>query len=215
MTNASSSRVRRLVVVLAALAASMAFIVSAAAARELFFEETAEAFWAVPHQCADGSTVQGTLLVSSTRDFNAPDTDDPDPTARVQFLAVCPGGFSFSWGAPTAPATITSAENLKSVHTVGGGTARDNLGGTHTVTFDVTWTGVGPIETDRQRSGQQEERARGDRHRSGDVRRRRPGRRPQQPPDPASSVHSRRHGKVSIGIQRRGRGQSSVATLIS
>jgi hypothetical protein len=147
MTNASSSRVRRLVVVLAALAASMAFIVSAAAARELFFEETAEAFWAVPHQCADGSTVQGTLLVSSTRDFNAPDTDDPDPTARVQFLAVCPGGFSFSWGAPTAPATITSAENLKSVHTVGGGTARDNLGGTHTVTFDVTWTGVGPIET--------------------------------------------------------------------
>jgi hypothetical protein len=147
MTNASSRRVRRLVVVLAALAASMAFVVSAAAARELFFEETAEAFWAVPHQCADGSTVQGTLLVSSTRDFNAPDTDDPDPTARVQFLAVCPGGFSFSWGAPTAPATITSAENLKSVHTVGGGTARDNLGGTHTVTFDVTWTGVGPIET--------------------------------------------------------------------
>ena len=147
MTNASSSRVRRLVVVLAALAASMAFVVSAAAARELFFEETAEAFWAVPHQCADGSTVQGTLLVSSTRDFNAPDTDDPDPTARVQFLAVCPGGFSFSWGAPTAPAAITSAENLKSVHTVGGGTARDNLGGTHTVTFDVTWTGVGPIET--------------------------------------------------------------------
>ena len=147
MTNASSSRVRRLVVVLAALAASMAFVVSASAARELFFEETAEAFWAVPHQCADGSTVQGTLLVSSTRDFNAPDTDDPDPTARVQFLAVCPGGFSFSWGAPTAPAAITSAENLKSVHTVGGGTARDNLGGTHTVTFDVTWTGVGPIET--------------------------------------------------------------------
>ena len=72
---------------------------STAAARELFFEETAEAFWAVPHECADGSTVQATLLVQSTRDFEAPDTDDPDPTARVQFLAVCPDGTSFSWGA--------------------------------------------------------------------------------------------------------------------
>jgi hypothetical protein len=147
MTRASASRVRRLVVVLAALVASVAFVVPAAAERELFFEETAEAFWAVPHVCADGSTVQATLLVRSTRDFNAPDTEDSDPTARVQFLAVCPDGTSFSWAAPTAPATITSAENLKSVHAFGSGTARDNLGGTHVVTFDVTWTGVGPVET--------------------------------------------------------------------
>jgi hypothetical protein len=147
MTKASSSRVRRLVVVLAALAASTAFAAPATAEKELFFEETAEAFWAVPHQCADGSTVQATLLVRSTRDFNAPDTEDPDPTARVQFLAVCPDGTSFSWAAPTAPATITSTENLKSVHAAGSGTARDNIGGTHVVTFDVTWIGVGPIET--------------------------------------------------------------------
>jgi hypothetical protein len=35
--------------------------------------------------------------------------------SRVQFLAVCPDGTSFSWGAPTAPATITSTDNLKSV----------------------------------------------------------------------------------------------------
>src|SRR4030095_13640290 len=49
----------------------------------------AQAFWAVPHQCADGSTVDGTLLVSSTRDFESPDTEDTDPTVRVQFLAVC------------------------------------------------------------------------------------------------------------------------------
>ena len=146
MNKASSSRAR-LFVVLAALAASMAFVVPAAAERELFFEETAEAFWAVPHTCADGSTVQATLLVRSTRDFNAPDKEDSDPTARVQFLAVCPDGTSFSWAAPTAPATITSTENLKSVHAFGSGIARDNLGGTHFVTFDVTWTGVGPVET--------------------------------------------------------------------
>jgi hypothetical protein len=138
---------RKVVVGVAALLAALASSTSASADRSLFFEETAEAFWAVPHQCADGSTVTATLLVRSTRDFNAPDTDDPDPTARVQYLAVCPDGTSFSWAAPTAPATIASEENLKSVHAFGSGTARDNLGGTHAVTFDVTWTGVGPIET--------------------------------------------------------------------
>jgi hypothetical protein len=147
MTKASSSDVFRVGVLVAALAASLAFVAPAAAERELFFEETAEAFWSVPHQCADGSTVQATLLVRSTRDFNAPDTEDPEPTARVQFLAVCPDGTSFSWAAPTAPATITSTESLKSVHAVGSGTARDNLGNTHAVTFDVTWTGFGPVET--------------------------------------------------------------------
>ena len=146
MTKASSSHVRRVVVALAALAALLA-VVAQAAAKELFFEEQASAFWAVPHECSDGSTVQGTLLVLSTRDFEAPDTEDSEPTARVQFLAVCPDGTSFSWGAPTAPATITSTPNLKSVHAVGSGTARDNLGNAHSVTFDVTWTGFGPIET--------------------------------------------------------------------
>ena len=147
MTKASSSRVRRLVVVLAPLAACLAFVAPASAERELFFEEQASAFWAVPFECADGSVVQGTLLVLSTRDFEAPDTEDTEPTARVQFQAVCPDGSSFSWAAPTAPATITSTENLKSVHAVGSGTARDIFGNPHTVTFDVTWTGVGPVET--------------------------------------------------------------------
>ena len=127
---------------IAAVAVALTFATSAAAARSLFFEETAEAFWAVPHECADGSTVEGTLLVRTTRDFESPDTEDPDPTARVQFLAVCPDGRSFSWAAPSAPATITSTENLKSVTASGSAVARDNLGGTHQVSFDVTWTGV-------------------------------------------------------------------------
>jgi hypothetical protein len=80
-----------------------------------------------PHRCAHGSTVQATLLVRSTRDFESPDTEDPDPTARVQFLAVCADGTSFSWAAPTAPATITSANDLKSITAAGAGMARDNL----------------------------------------------------------------------------------------
>jgi hypothetical protein len=147
MSKAGLARRRRVVVGLAALTAALGLATTASADRTLFFEETAEAFWAVPFVCADGSVAQGTLLVRSTRDFNAPETEDAEPTARVQFLAVCPDGTSFSWAAPTAPATITSTEDLKSVHAVGGGIARDNLGGTHQVTFDVTWTGVGPIET--------------------------------------------------------------------
>jgi hypothetical protein len=142
-----TSAARRQAVALAALTAALAFSTSASADRTLFFEESASAFWAVPHECADGSIVQGTLLVLSTRDFESPDTEDPDPTARVQFQAVCPDGTSFSWAAPTAPATITSTDNLKSVTATGSGIARDNLGGTHQVTFDVTWTGVGPLET--------------------------------------------------------------------
>jgi len=147
MFNATSVGRRWVVVALAALTAVLAFSTSASAKKSLFFEETASAFWAVPHECADGSTVQGTLLVLSTRDFESPDTEDADPTARVQFQAVCPDGTSFSWAAPTAPATITSTKKLKSVTAAGSGIARDNRGGTHQVSFDVAWTGVGPLET--------------------------------------------------------------------
>jgi len=147
MFSTTSERRRWAVVALSALIAVLAFSATASAERSLFFEETAEAFWAVPHECADGSIVQATLLVRSTRDFESPDTEDPDPTVRVQFLAVCPNSSSFSWAAPTAPATITSTENLKSVTATGSGIARDNLGGTHQVSFDVTWTAVGPLET--------------------------------------------------------------------
>jgi hypothetical protein len=143
----TSARRRPFVVALAALSAVLVLSTSASAERSLFFEETASAFWAVPHQCADGSTVQGTLLVLSTRDFESPETEDAEPTARVQFAAVCPDGSSFSWTAAAAPATITSTENLKSVTAAGTGIARDNLGGTHQVSFDVTWTGVGPVKT--------------------------------------------------------------------
>lgn len=146
----SVSRRRRLgVASLAAVAAGLAIPTGTPteAARDLFFEETASAFWEVPHQCPDGTTVQGTLLVQTTRDFEAPDTEDPDPTARLQFLAVCPDSSSFSWGAPTVPAAITSTPNLESVTASGSGIATDNLGGIHAVSFDVTWTGVGPKET--------------------------------------------------------------------
>ena len=141
---------QRLAAPLAALVVALTALTAtpAQAVRDLFFEETAQAFWSVPYACADGSTVQGTLLVQSTRDYEAPDTEDADPTTRVQFLAVCPDGTSFSW-AGILPSTITSADNLKSVHTVGSGTVRDNaVQRTHKVSFDVTWTAVGPLMTE-------------------------------------------------------------------
>ncbi len=121
-------------------------LASAGAEQSYFFEETAEAFWAVPHECADGSIVQATLLVRSTRDFESPDTEDADPTVRVQYQAVCPDGSSYSW-VGIIPATITSADDLTSVTATGAGTVRDIFGVTHQVSFDVTWTGDGELET--------------------------------------------------------------------
>ncbi len=129
-------------------------LASEGAERSYFFEETAAAFWAVPHTCADGSIVQATLLVQSTRDFESLDTEDADPTARVQYQAVCPGGLSYSW-LGIIPATITSSDDLKSVTATGAGTVRDNLGVTHQVSFDVTWTGHGGLETDVETTSNQ------------------------------------------------------------
>lgn len=134
------------IVSLGVLIALLATPTSALAQKSLFFEETASAFWAVPFDCADGSVVGGTLLVLTTRDFESPDTEDVDPTARVQFQAVCPDGTSFNWGGIVS-ATITSANNLKGVTASGSGIATDNLGGTHEVSLDVTWTAVGKLVT--------------------------------------------------------------------
>jgi hypothetical protein len=148
MITSSSTRRRLLAVAVGTAAALVAVVapVSAESDKFRFFEETAEAFWAVPHECADGSTVTATLLVRTTRDFEYPDRDDTDPTARVQYQAVCPDGSSFTW-AGIVPATITSTENLKSVTASGSGIVRDVFGVSHEVSFDVTWTAVGPVDT--------------------------------------------------------------------
>src|SRR5680860_1178309 len=99
----TTSGLRRLgvaAVPLIVLVAPVTLATSASAESEqfYFFEETAEAFWAVPHECADGSIVQATLLVRSTRDFESPETEDPEPTARVQYNAPCQDGSQVSWG---------------------------------------------------------------------------------------------------------------------
>lgn len=136
---------------LTSLVTALALLALPAAAsageRSYMFEETADANWSVPYECSDGSIVDGRLLVRSTRDFESPDTEDADPTARVQFLAVCPDGRSFSWARAAGPATITSTENLKSVTVAGAFTARDNSGITHQVSIDVAWEGSGPLAT--------------------------------------------------------------------
>jgi hypothetical protein len=141
----STSPYRYLLPLLAVLG-SLALPAVASAEQSYFFEETAAANWSVPYQCPDGSTVQARLLVQSTRDFESPDTEDADPTARVQFQAICPDGSSFSW-AGTGPVSITSTENLKSVTATGTITVRDIFGVFHEVTIDVAWTGKGAITT--------------------------------------------------------------------
>lgn len=146
MRTSSSPRLVSLAVAVATAASLVAVASPASAVSDKFFEETARAFWAVPHECPDGSIVTATLLVETTRDFESPDTDDPDPTARVQYQAVCPDGSSFSW-LGFMPATIASTDNLKSVTASGSGNVRDIFGVFHNVSFDVTWTAVGPLET--------------------------------------------------------------------
>jgi hypothetical protein len=82
MFTTTSAR-RWVVVALSALTAALAFVPSASAVRSLFFEETASAFWAVPHTCDDGSIVEGTLLVQSTRDFESPERGGPRPHGQA------------------------------------------------------------------------------------------------------------------------------------
>jgi hypothetical protein len=145
------ARPRRYGVPLVAVLGALALLPASASAQaelEIFFEETAAANWFVPHQCADGSTVQGRLLVQSTYDFESPETADADPTARIQFLAVCPDGRSYSWGRGAAPVSHASTENLKSVSVSAAPfTVNDILGVPHVVSFNVSWTGTGPIQT--------------------------------------------------------------------
>src|SRR4051794_30366724 len=107
MFKATREHRRSIGALLAALTVLLTLSTAASAENSLSFEETAAGFWQVPYQCPGGEIVQGTLLVQSTRDFEAPDTDDSNPTARVQFLAVCLDGSSFSWGG-IIPVTITS-----------------------------------------------------------------------------------------------------------
>jgi hypothetical protein len=143
------ARSRRLALSLLVVIGTLALPAAAAAQaeRESFFEETAEANWSVAHECADGSVVQARLLVRSTYDFESPDTQDAEPTARVQYQAICPDGSSYSWAQAACPVTHTSTANLKGVHVAGTCTVRDIFGATHVVTIDVTWTGDGPLET--------------------------------------------------------------------
>ena len=68
----SRSKRRGWIVSVGVLTALLAMTTSASAQRSLFFEETAAAFWAVPHECADGSIVEGTLLVRARATSNRP-----------------------------------------------------------------------------------------------------------------------------------------------
>lgn len=151
MFNTTSGRRRSLAATsLVALVAPVAFASTASAEAEIefSFEEVAEADLTVPHRCDDGSIVDGRLVIRTNRFYESPATEDPTPTlSLLSFQAVCSGS-TFSWRNRRAvPATITSTENLKSLTAAGTAIVTDNSGGTHTVDFDVAWTGVGAVQT--------------------------------------------------------------------
>jgi hypothetical protein len=132
------------------LLAALAFSVPASSAEAdlfRFFEERAEANWLVAHECADGSVIEARLLVLGTLDFQTPDTEDTQLTARVQYSGTCPlPEGSFNLRNDVIPAEVTFAPNLASAHVQGSGQLRDDLGNLHPVDFDVSWTGVGMVE---------------------------------------------------------------------
>jgi hypothetical protein len=149
----SDKKMRRVAVAAGALIALLAPVALAPAWAEAersgFFEETAQAFWAVQHECDDGSIVEATLLVETTRDFEPPEeTEDPNPTARVQYLAPCQDGSQVRW-LGIVPATITGSASLQSLTASGEGLARDAFSSALIpVSFNVTWTTEGGLMTD-------------------------------------------------------------------
>jgi hypothetical protein len=132
-----------------ALVALTALLVPATApAASPFTEQRAQATWSISFTCPDGSTASDGRLFIETDNFIDPGaTAGPTAPLRVAFSGQCPDG-TFSWGFFAQAPTQFDANNLKSV-VIGTttGTARDNRGGTHTISVSVSWTGTSALQT--------------------------------------------------------------------
>ena len=114
-----------------------------------FTEQRAQARWSIPFTCPDGSTASDGRLFIETDNFIDPGaTAGPTAPLRVAFSGQCPDG-TYSWGFLTQSApTQFDATNLKSVViSTTTGTARDNRGGSHSISVSVSWTGTSALQT--------------------------------------------------------------------
>ena len=147
MFDTTSARRRWVAAAVAALAAAMVFSTSASAERSLFFEETASAFWAVPHACADGSTVRGDAAGAEHARLRVTRHRGPGSHGASAVPGGLPGRHLVQLGRTGRSGDDHERAESQERHgrRIGSGQGQPRRG--HQVSFDVAWTGVGPLET--------------------------------------------------------------------
>ncbi len=115
---------------------------SAAVDRFIRFEEVATANWVVTEECPDGSTSQLRVTVIAGREFESPDIDDVNTFATVLIRGFdCEGNLVNDRG--SGPASYTSSPSLQEAHVMATVPLRSGA----VATVDVTWDGMGRLET--------------------------------------------------------------------
>ena len=146
MARRGSSRARRLLVALVAFVGALAAPAGATAAVETFhrFEAVATANFVVAQSCADGSTTQFRVTVIGGHEE---ESESGVTTLDSDFLTVllrgfdCAGAFVNDRG--SGPADFSFSPSLQEAAVMGTITTRDG----RTVAVDMTWDGVGPVES--------------------------------------------------------------------
>ncbi|HEX2274777.1 MAG TPA: hypothetical protein VHG90_12960 [Acidimicrobiales bacterium] len=120
---------------------------SASADVETFvrFEEIATANWLVTEQCQDGSTARTAVTAVAGREFESPDLDDVNTFATVLIRTRQCDGAQHILRA-SGPVAYSSSPSLMEAHVTGTVPVLGSGGGE--VTIDVTWEGVGGLDTD-------------------------------------------------------------------
>jgi hypothetical protein len=142
----TSSGARRCVIPFLAVVAAMVVPASASAAVETFhrFEAVATANFVVTEQCPDGSTVTKRVTVIGGHEE---ESESGTTTRDSDFVTVlirgldCEGNFVNDRGSGSAE--FTFSPSLQEASVAGTITTRDG----RSVTVDVAWEGVGPIES--------------------------------------------------------------------
>jgi hypothetical protein len=136
---------RRFLIVVAALLGALLLSASAAATTETFrfFEVNADARYRVVDQCEDGSTRTAVVMVTAGHEeeqVNDETVRDRDFLTVLLSGATCDQTFGFVRALGTGEFTWSPSLQSAAIS----GTATD---GEHVVNVDMSWEGVGPIES--------------------------------------------------------------------